>query len=179
MKEPRKLMGTTEVGALFGVPGSAVRTWRERHTTPAADVAIGDENTKLVHGWLPDRADEWREWKQDGRQGDVREPQHLLGVSQIGALFGVKGTTVTIWLSRYADTHPCPVADFEVGEAKPVQGWLPSRELEWREWHQTRPQASAQRATTEAQVQKLEQRAAAARAELRKAKAALRASGGR
>jgi hypothetical protein len=158
MIRPQQLMGTTEIGALFGVTSSRVRTWRNRHQTPVADYVIGT-GKQVVHGWLPNRGDEWQLWRQLGQSGEARTPQQLLGISEIGALFGVKGNTVTIWLSRYAETHPCPVADFVIGESKPVQGWLPERADEWREWATNRPSAARRRQSLVSRAERLEKRA--------------------
>jgi hypothetical protein len=64
---------------------------------------------------------------------------NYVGTAGVGAWFGVSSRTVAKWLSRYAETHPCPEPDVLVGGAKPVPGWLPGRETEWREWEAARP----------------------------------------
>lgn len=54
-------MDLTAVGALFGVDRRTVAVWRGRyadtHPCPAPDAMTGP-----TPGWLPERADEWREW---------------------------------------------------------------------------------------------------------------------
>lgn len=65
------------------------------------------------------------------------ETEHFLGMKDVGAWFGVPGTTVAKWIKRYADDHPCPTPNVMVGERTP--GWLPDREDEWREWEEGRP----------------------------------------
>lgn len=59
-----------------------------------------------------------------------------VGYAGVGAWFGVPGSTVSKWVTRYAQTHPCPEPDAET-DGRP--GWLPSREQAWRKWHRERP----------------------------------------
>jgi hypothetical protein len=87
-------------------------------------------------------------WPRDARFALVGEPVQYWGVTEIGALFGVKGHTVDVWIRRYgpdrtpeetakAPTFPAPDAIF--GVTRPLAGWLPSREAELREWYASRP----------------------------------------
>ncbi|WP_433367877.1 hypothetical protein [Streptosporangium sp. CA-115845] len=63
-----------------------------------------------------------------------------VGVAGVAAWFEVSPGTVTKWLDRYAETHPYPKPDAEIGEGKlAVKGWLPEREAEWRAWKAGRP----------------------------------------
>ena len=54
-------MDMNEIGALFGVSGRTVSSWRRRYATtnptPAPDAMTGP-----TPGWLPSRRDEWRAW---------------------------------------------------------------------------------------------------------------------
>lgn len=51
-------MDAAAVGALFGVDGRTVSTWRRRYPdTPVPDAVIGP-----AAGWLPEREPEWRTW---------------------------------------------------------------------------------------------------------------------
>ncbi len=105
-------------------------------------------------------------------QGAPERPVKMLGIPQIAALFGVERTTVSQWRTRYAGTHPIPVADVEVGsEARPVSGWHPEREEEWREWYRTRPSEAAKRETPGRNVRRLEAQLGAIQAELQRARA--------
>lgn len=67
-----------------------------------------------------------------------------VGVAGVAAWFGVSPQTVTKWLTRYAETHPCPAPDAETGEGSAaVKGWLPERATEWRTWAAGRPTQGA------------------------------------
>ncbi len=74
------------------------------------------------------------------------------GVGEIGALFGVPGQTVDVWRRRYGPNRTaeqlakgptCPAPDIVIGISRPIAGWHPSREQEWRHWHASRPGAGA------------------------------------
>jgi hypothetical protein len=58
---------------------------------------------------------------------------HYLGVTSIGAWFGVTAATVSKWRNRYDN---CPEPDAEIEQ---TPGWLPSRRAEWEKWHAGRP----------------------------------------
>lgn len=63
-----------------------------------------------------------------------------VGVAGIAKWFGVEPKTVTKWLIRYAETHPWPKPDAQIGEGEgAVRGWLPERETEWRAWKASLP----------------------------------------
>ena len=63
-----------------------------------------------------------------------------VGVAGVAAWLEVSPPTVTKWLTRYAETHPTPAPDAEIGEeGSGVKGWLPEREAEWRAWDEGRP----------------------------------------
>ena len=64
----------------------------------------------------------------------------MWGVAEVGALFDVAGHTVDVWFRRY-DT--CPQPDVVIGSTRPIKGWNPSREQEWRDWHASRAGAGA------------------------------------
>jgi hypothetical protein len=57
-----RYLGTSEIGALFGVPGATVVKWRTRyagwHGCPEPDAM-----TDRTAGWLPEREAEWRTWE--------------------------------------------------------------------------------------------------------------------
>lgn len=63
----------------------------------------------------------------------VRE---YVGYAGVGQWFGVPGTTVSKWIGRYAETHPCPKPDATI-DGRP--GWLPGSESAWRTWEASRP----------------------------------------
>lgn len=103
------------------------------------------------------------------------KPQKMLGTAQIADLFGVNQQTVRMWRTRYADTHPCPVPDVEVGEGKKiVAGWRPSRIPDWEEWDRTRAKATAQREAVAGKVTQLETQLNEVKANLRAAKGKLK-----
>lgn len=58
-----------------------------------------------------------------------------VGVAGVASWLDVSPPTVTKWLTRYADSHPCPPPDAEVVEGEKItRGWLPERESDWRAW---------------------------------------------
>jgi hypothetical protein len=66
-------------------------------------------------------------------------PVEYVGTGGVGAWFGVPAHTVSQWIRRYADTLPTPPPDVLIAGPKPVPGWLPAREREWRAWEASRP----------------------------------------
>jgi len=62
---------------------------------------------------------------------------HYVGLAGVAAWFdNATAATVSKWLSRYAETHPCPEPDVEI-DGRP--GWLPERRAEWEAWRVSRP----------------------------------------
>ena len=61
------------------------------------------------------------------------EPIKYMSIADIAALFGVQPNTAEKWRQRYAD-FPTPDAATGMGHSRPVDGWLPKREAEIREW---------------------------------------------
>lgn len=66
-----------------------------------------------------------------------RRPARYVDMAGVGRWFGVSGTTVAMWKSRYEENHPIPEPDVIVGER--MWGWAEEREQEWRAWHASRP----------------------------------------
>lgn len=66
-KRPVVYLSRAQIGAWFGVEGGTVAKWQERYADtrpcPEPDVLVGS-----IPGWLPSRAQEWREWEA-GRPG--------------------------------------------------------------------------------------------------------------
>lgn len=72
----------------------------------------------------------------------VKPPYRLLSHADIAGWFEVDATTVRSWRfprSEGAANDPFPEPDFEIGEERPVPGWLPGREQEIRDWYARRP----------------------------------------
>lgn len=56
-------VGTSEVGAWFGVPARTVTKWLQRYPDcPQPDVVIGGYQSREIAGWLPERKSEWLDW---------------------------------------------------------------------------------------------------------------------
>lgn len=149
-----RLLGVGDVARVLGVSTSAVSRLVERGRKgvplPAADYVIGDvadEDATVVVGWLRDREEELRAWFADpvawaAASEEARRPVRLLGYADIGALFGVAGGTVRSWRvdsTKTPNPVPSPGPDFLIGEGRPVPGWLPQREQDWRDWYAGRP----------------------------------------
>jgi hypothetical protein len=64
----------------------------------------------------------------------MKVPRYL-GYKEIGDLFGVYGSTVSKWRTRYSKTdHPCPEPDVWIGD---TPGWANS--AVWKAWRVTLP----------------------------------------
>lgn len=66
------------------------------------------------------------------------EVVRYMSAADLAALFGVEPGTVEKWRQRYADF---PQADAVIGisHGRPIAGWLPGRESEFRAWESRRP----------------------------------------
>lgn len=63
--ETVKFMSVADIAAIFGVQAGTVEKWRQRHASfPTPDAIIGIDNDMKFRGWLPQRADEFRDWKK-------------------------------------------------------------------------------------------------------------------
>ena len=63
--EPIRYMSVSDIAAIFGVQPGTVEKWRQRHANfPTPNAIIGIETDMQFRGWLPDREEEFREWKK-------------------------------------------------------------------------------------------------------------------
>lgn len=70
---------------------------------------------------------------------DGQHTARYVGVGGVAQWLEVEPGTVSKWLIRYAETHPCPSPDAEIVEGvKVTRGWLPEREAQWKEWAEAR-----------------------------------------
>lgn len=61
-----------------------------------------------------------------------------MSAADVAALFGVEPGTVEKWRQRY-DDFPQEDAVIGIGHGRPIAGWLPGREADFREWESRRP----------------------------------------
>lgn len=62
MTEPIRYNSAADIAALFGVQPETVVTWRTRY--PGTPIPEPDAYIGPFAGWLPERDEEWREWRR-------------------------------------------------------------------------------------------------------------------
>ncbi|WP_242882552.1 hypothetical protein [Actinomadura litoris] len=143
-----ELVSAEAVGRWFGVPHATVSQWRRRYDDdsenpcPQPDVLIG-----RWAGWRRDRKAAWLAWDERRKAKQKAKPEEYqadtvtyLGPDKVGEWLGISRVAVTHLRAAYADTAtPCPEPDVVITGGKPIPGWLPEREAEWREWNAGRP----------------------------------------
>lgn len=91
--KPQRMWGVQEIGALFGVNRQTVSQWRYRyrdtHPCPVPDVEIGPADAepadagKVIAGWSPDRAEEWREWRRTMPRAAARSQREAAKIQEL------------------------------------------------------------------------------------------------
>jgi hypothetical protein len=142
------LVGAEAVGRWFGVPHATVSQWRRRYSVgsdnpcPQPDALIG-----RWAGWRKERKADWLAWDQRRKAKQKAKPEDYradtvtyAGPDKVGEWLGISRVAVTHLRVQYADTPtPCPEPDVVISGGKPIPGWLPQREADWREWNAGRP----------------------------------------
>jgi hypothetical protein len=118
-------------------------TVKSRPAVPVPDglVVVGVPGTVVPAERVEDEGAVPVDVESHYRKG-AKPPYRLLSHADIAGWFGVDATTVRSWRfprSASAEDDPFPEPDFEIGEERPVPGWLPGRREEIEAWYARRP----------------------------------------